>query len=190
MGGQLSARVLGYGMLDRAHLTKHLLELAQRVGVEKVTMRGLAVEAGTSASSVYYHVAGKAELLDLLIEAVVNSIEVPSKGEWQDRVVALYTNAFRVLVTVRGIAGLLQQRPHTAAGANMDKATRAILRESGLSKRVFTAAYALLYVHLLGSVELEHNRPALAGRGTARAEATFRDGLQIILNGLQHADNR
>ena len=48
---------LAYGMLDREHLTKHLLELAQRVGVEKVTMRGLAVEAGTSASSVYYHVS-------------------------------------------------------------------------------------------------------------------------------------
>ena len=126
-------------------------------------MRGLAVEAGTSASSVYYHVAGKAELLDLLIEAVVNSIEVPTEGEWQARVVALYTNAFRVLVTVRGIAGLLQQRPHTAAAANMDRATRSILRESGLSKRTFDAAYALLHVHLLGSVELEHNRSAASG---------------------------
>ena len=94
-------------------------------------MRGLAAQAGTSASSVYYHVAGKAELLDLLIEAVVNSIEVPTEGEWQDRVVALYTNAWRVLVSVRGIAGLLQQRPHTTAAANMDRATRSILRESG-----------------------------------------------------------
>ena len=175
-------------MLDQAHLTKHLLELAQRVGVEKVTMRGLAAEAGTSASSVYYHVAGKAELLDLLIETVVNSIEVPTEGEWQDRVVALYTNAWRVLVTVRGIAGLLQQRPHTAAAKNMDQATRSILRASGLSKRDFAAAYTLLYVHLLGSVEIEHNRAELARRRTARAEATFRDGLKIILTGLRHAD--
>jgi TetR/AcrR family transcriptional regulator, tetracycline repressor protein len=190
MGGELSARVLGYGMLDRAHLTKHLLALAQRVGVEKVTMRGLALDAGTSASSVYYHVAGKAELLDLLIEAVVDSIEVPTEGDWQDRVVALYTNAFRVLVTVRGIAGLLQQRPHTAAAANMDRATRSILRESGLPKRGFAAAYVLLYVHLLGSVELEHNRPAQATRGAAPAESTFCDGLQIILTGLRHADER
>ena len=190
MGGQQSARVLGYGMLDQAHLTKHLLELAQRVGVEKVTMRGLALEAGTSASSVYYHVAGKVELLDLLIEAVVTSIDVPTEGEWQERVVALYANAFRVLVTVPGIAGLLQQRPHTVAAENMDRATRSILRESGLSKRSFNAAYSLLYVHLLGSVELEHNRPAKPTRRVGRAEATFRDGLQIILTGLRHADER
>jgi AcrR family transcriptional regulator len=177
-------------MLDRDHLTKHLLELAQRVGVSKVTMRGLAAQAGTSASSVYYHVSGKAELLDLVIEAVVNSIEVPTEGEWQERVVALYTNAWRVLVTVRGIAGLLQQRPHTTAAANMDQATRAILGESGLSKRTFSAAYVLLYVHLLGSVELEHNRPTQATRRAAQAEATFRDGLQIILTGLRYADER
>jgi AcrR family transcriptional regulator len=190
MSAELSPRSLGYGMLDRDHLTKHLLELAQRVGVEKVTMRGLAAQAGTSASSVYYHVAGKAELLDLLIEAVVNSIEIPTKGEWQDRVVALYTDAWRVLVTVRGIAGLLQQRPHTTAASNMDGATRAILRESGLPKRTFTAAYALLYVHLLGSVELEHNRSAQVTPGAARAEATFRDGLRIILTGLRHTDER
>ena len=190
MSGEVSARALGYGMLDQDHLTKHLLELAQRVGVEKVTMRGLAVQAGTSASSVYYHVAGKAELLDLLIEVVVNSIEVPTDGNWEDRVVALYTNAWRVLVTIRGIAGLLQQRPHTTAAANMDQATRAILRESGLSKRAFNAAYALLYVHLLGSVELEHNRPAKPAHRVGRAEATFRDGLQIILTGLRHADDR
>lgn len=183
MAAGRSARVLGYGMLDRDHLIKHLLQLAQRVGVEKVTMRGLALEAGTSASSVYYHVAGKDELLDLLIEAVVNSIEVPARGDWETRVVALYTDAWRVLVSVRGVAALLQQRPHTAAAANMDRSTRAILREAGLSKRDFAAAYALLYVHLLGSVELEHHR---GEPGTRRSEAVFRDGLRIILNGVRH----
>ena len=183
MAGDRSARVLGYGMLDREHLTKHLLQLAQRVGVDKVTMRALALEAGTSASSVYYHVAGKEELLDLLIEAVVNSIEVPERGEWEPRLVALYVDAWRVLVSVRGVAALLQQRPHTAAATNMDRATRAILREAGLPKRDFEAAYALLYVHLLGSVELEHQRP---GPGDRRAETVFRDGLRIILNGVRH----
>jgi TetR/AcrR family transcriptional regulator, tetracycline repressor protein len=186
MGRVRHSYPLGYGMLDRDHLTKHLLELARRDGVENVTMRGLATEAGTSASSVYYHVAGKAELLDLLIEAVVGSIEIPTGGAWPDRVVALYTNAWRVLVTVPGIAGLLQQRPHTDAAVSMDRATRSILRESGLSKRHFAAAYALLYVHLLGSVELQHYGAKKGAREMARAESVFRSGLRIILTGLRH----
>jgi TetR/AcrR family transcriptional regulator, tetracycline repressor protein len=186
MAGDRSARALGYGMLDREHLTKHLLQLAQRVGVEKVTMRGLAVEAGTSASSVYYHVAGKGELLDLLIETVVNSIDVPVRGDWEARLIALYVNAWRVLVSVRGVAALLQQRPHTDAAASMDRSTRSILGEAGLPKREFEAAYALLYVHLLGSVELEHNRAEQVRPGTTRAEGVFRDGLRIILKGIRH----
>jgi TetR/AcrR family transcriptional regulator, tetracycline repressor protein len=181
-----SPRVLGYGMLDRDHLTRHLLELAQRVGVEKVTMRGLAVEAGTSASSVYYHVAGKDELLELLIEAVVNSIDVPTRGDWEARLVELYVNAWRGLVSVRGVAALLQQRPHTAAAANMDRSTRSILGEAGLPTREFEAAYVLLYVHLLGSVALEHNLAEQVQPGTTRAEAVFRDGLRIILKGVRH----
>src|SRR6185312_16231214 len=36
-----AAPVLRYGALDRAHLTKHLWQLAKRVGVSRVTMRAL-----------------------------------------------------------------------------------------------------------------------------------------------------
>lgn len=75
-----TAPVLRYGALDRAHLTKHLYQLAKRVGVDRVTMRALAAEAGTAPSSVYYHVRDKRELLDLLIESVLAQIEVPQKG--------------------------------------------------------------------------------------------------------------
>ena len=66
-----SGATLPYGALDRDHLVKHLLELARRVGVEHVTMRALAAEAGTSASSVHYHVKDKSALLDLLDEGRV-----------------------------------------------------------------------------------------------------------------------
>lgn len=175
---------LAYGELDRAHLTKHLLGLAERVGVDKVTMRGLAAEAGTSASSVYYHVSGKAEMLDLLIEAAVGSIEVPAEGDWQQRLVALYTNAWRVLVAVPGIAALLQRRPHTAAATDMDRATRKILHESGLPEEDFGAAHAVLYIHLLGSVELEHHRAKTGAVDVAGAESMFLYGLHVILTGL------
>jgi TetR/AcrR family transcriptional regulator, tetracycline repressor protein len=182
-----AAPVLGYGALDRAHLTKHLLALAQRVGVDKVTMRGLATEAGTSASSVYYHVNGKAEMLDLLIEAVVNSIEIPQHGDWDERIVALYLNGRRAMVAVPGIAGLLQRRPLTAAAAAVDQATRNILRESGLPARDLAAAHALLFTHLLGSVELQHS---LAATGSVDPggdpESVFLYGLHVILTGIRH----
>src|ERR1700738_5180619 len=112
-----SAPVLRYGALDRAHLTKHLWRLAKRVGVNRVTMRELAAEAGTSPSSAYYHVRDKRELLDLLIESVLAQIEVPRDGDWESRLVALYTTAWKVLLEVPGIAVLLQEHTHTTAAA-------------------------------------------------------------------------
>jgi AcrR family transcriptional regulator len=179
------APVLSYGALDRAHLTKHLLELARDVGVDKVTMRALAAHAGTSASSVYYHVKDKSELLDLLIETVVESIEVPATGDWEQRLIALYTNAWRVLSSIPGIAALLQQRPHTEAAHNMDHATRKILHESGLTAGDFAGSHAVLYIHLLGSVELAH-RLAPDAAATDGMESRFLHGLTVIITGLKH----
>jgi AcrR family transcriptional regulator len=179
------APVLSYGALDRSHLTKHLLELARDVGVDKVTMRGLAAHAGTSASSVYYHVKDKSEMLDLLIDAVVESIEIPTSGDWEQRLIELYVNAWRVLITVPGIAALLQQRPHTEAADNMDRETRKILHESGLLAKDFGAAHAVLYIHLLGSVELEHRRQPGASLAAEDMESVFSYGLKVILAGLK-----
>ncbi|ORV81743.1 hypothetical protein AWC11_24625 [Mycobacterium interjectum] len=184
MAGVANAPVLRYGALDRAHLTKHLLRLAKRVGVGRVTMRELAAEAGTAASSVYYHVRDKRELFDLLIESVLAQIEVPHRGDWESRLVALYMNAWQVLVEVPGIAVRLQEHAHTAAAADMDRASRGILRESGLSAERFDAAHAALYVHLLGSVQLEHIRRAGATANGPSHEA-YAYGLRLILTGLR-----
>lgn len=180
MGDVMATPVLRYGALDRDHLTKHVWQLAKRVGVAKVTIRELAAEAGTKPSSLYYHVRDKSELLDLLIESVLAQIEVPQHGDWETRLVELYTNAWRVLVEVPGIAGLLQGHPHTAAATEMDRASRAILDESGLPPEHFEAAHATLYIHLLGSVQLEH---VVAGKAGA---AGFGYGLRLILDGLRH----
>lgn len=175
------APVLRYGALDRVHLTKHLLQLAKRVGVNRVTMRELAAEAGTSPSSAYYHIRDKRELLDLLIESVLAEIEVPHEGDWESRLIALYTNAWKVLLEVPGIAVLLQEHPHTTAATEMDRASRAILRDSGLRKAHFEAAHAALYIHLLGSVQLSHLRHA-----DKPNYPSFLYGLRLIISGLRH----
>ena len=178
------APVLRYGALDRAHLTKHLWRLAKRVGVNRVTIRELAAEAGTAPSSVYYHVRDKRELLDLLIESVLAQIKVPQQGDWESRLVELYTNARKVLLEVPGIAALLLEHPHTAAATDMDRASRGILGESGLRAKAFEAAHAALYIHLLGSVQLEHMRADATASGPN--DWAFAYGLRLILAGLRN----
>lgn len=179
-----TASVLPYGALDREHLVKHLLELARRVGVDNVTMRTLAEEAGTSASSLYYHVKDKAALLDLLVDSVLQSIEVPADGDWEQRISELYDNAWRAMVAVPGIAALIQQRPLIGTAHAMDRAAKQILAESGWAPADLEAAHAVLYIHLLGSVQLEHH---LSRAGAGDSQQLFQHGLQVILTGLRHS---
>lgn len=179
-----TASALPYGALDRAHLVKHLLELARRVGVENVTMRNLAAEAGTSASSVYYHVKDKAALLDLLADSVLQSIEIPVDGDWEQRIGELYTNAWKAMVGIPGIAALIQQRPLTGAADAMNRTAKAIMAESGWTTEDLDAAHAVLYIHLLGSVQLEHH---LRRTGAGDAQLLFQHGLRVIQAGLQHS---
>ncbi|PHR53568.1 MAG: TetR family transcriptional regulator [Robiginitomaculum sp.] len=61
------------------------LELADKEGVEAVTMRKLAVSLGVTAMSLYNHVDGKDGLIDLMLNQVVAKVESPAVGgDWED----------------------------------------------------------------------------------------------------------
>lgn len=88
-----------------------------------------------------------------------------------------------------GIAALLQQRPLTGSAHALDRTAKSIMAESGWAAGDVDAAHAVFYIHLLGSVQLEHHlRLGGTGRGRGRdAELLFRRGLHVILTGLRHS---
>ena len=51
------------------------VELADRRGIEALTMRNLAHELGVEAMSLYYHVANKEAVLDGVVEVILGEIE-------------------------------------------------------------------------------------------------------------------
>lgn len=181
-----SVRALGYGELDRVVVTEGLLRLARRVGVDRVTMRGLAEELGASAPAVYYHVKDKSAALDLLTEACLARIDIPLEGTWSERLTAIYRSARAILLEVRGVAGLLQTRPPPPGAIAVDKAAQSILAEAGVATEYLFAAHTVMYTHLLGSVSLQH---ALTGddarRYAAEADSRFAYGLRVIMSGIR-----
>lgn len=54
---------------SRAEITAAALALADRGGLEAVSMRNVAVEIGTGAASLYRYVNGRDDLLDLMVDA-------------------------------------------------------------------------------------------------------------------------
>ncbi len=175
-----------YGELDRTEVIAALRELARRVGAQRVTMRELAAELGAAAPSVYYHVPGKQAALDLLGASVLAEIPMLRSGRWDLRLMELYCAAREAILTVPGVAGILQTSGQSEPARRLDALSRSLLTEAGLPKTDVAAAHAVLYTHLLGSVSLEESRRSTgAVRGKRQAANRFRAGMQVIIAGIK-----
>ena len=75
--------------LSRDRVLQAAVELADRSGVEAVTMRGLGDELGFEAMSLYRHVANKDDLLDGMLDLVLAEWQLPDADtDWADAVKA------------------------------------------------------------------------------------------------------
>ncbi len=70
--------------LSRAEIISAAIAIADADGPDALSMRRIARELSVGAMSLYWHVASKEELLDLMLEAIEGEIEVPEpSGDWQ-----------------------------------------------------------------------------------------------------------
>jgi AcrR family transcriptional regulator len=175
-----------YGGLDRDEVVVALRNLAQRVGVQRVTMRELAGELGAAVPSVYYHVPNKQAALELVAESILTEIPLPNAGPWDTRLIELYCAAREMILGVPGVAGILQNSVGNEPARRLDRHSRGLLAEAGLAKAGVAAAHTVLYTYLLGSIALEETRSAGATPRAKRQIAThFRAGLDVIIAGIK-----
>jgi AcrR family transcriptional regulator len=69
--------------LNRDKILAAAVRLADREGLEAVTMRRLGQGLGVEAMSLYKHVANKHAILDGLLERVLAEVELPLPGDWE-----------------------------------------------------------------------------------------------------------
>jgi AcrR family transcriptional regulator len=70
--------------LTRDRVLRVAMELADRDGLEALSMRKLGQELGVDAMALYRHVRSKDDLFDGIIELIVGEIERPrSTGDWK-----------------------------------------------------------------------------------------------------------
>ena len=73
--------------LSRDRVLRAALELADRSGLEAVTMRRLGEELGFEAMSLYRHVANKNDLLDGMLDLVLAEWQLPDgQGDWTEAI--------------------------------------------------------------------------------------------------------
>src|SRR5687768_9018481 len=76
--------------LDVGRIVAAAVRLADTEGLGAVSMRRVAGELGVPAMTLYSHVPGKGELVDLMLDAALGELypdeQAPTAGNWRARV--------------------------------------------------------------------------------------------------------
>lgn len=147
--------------LSKPRVVVEAVRLADREGVDGLSMRRLAGALGAGAMSLYHYVANKDELLDAMIDVVFAEIELPSAdGDWQSAMRRAALSTREVLARHPWAIGLMESRT-TPGPANLRhrEAVTACLRRAGFSVLTATHANWLLNSYVYGHAMQEASLP-------------------------------
>jgi AcrR family transcriptional regulator len=164
--------------LSRELVLETAVKLADRGGLESLSMRKLGQELGVEAMALYYHFANKDEVIDGMVDLVFSEIDLPIGGaDWKT---AMRRRAFSlrdVLLRHRWALGLMESRrkPGPANLRHHDAVIGSLL-SAGLDMPTIAHAYSLLDSYIYGFALFATNLPfdpseevAELGRITLRA---------------------
>jgi AcrR family transcriptional regulator len=147
--------------LDRAKVLGTALRMADRDGLETLSMRNLAQALKVEAMSLYNHVASKDDLLDGLVDLVAGEIELPARGgDWRAAMRGRAISAHAVLMRHPWATMLFVSRLNI--GPNMLRyvdATISCLIDAGFSYPLADHAWNALDAYIYGFTLSKLNFP-------------------------------
>ncbi|MGN6797560.1 MAG: TetR/AcrR family transcriptional regulator C-terminal domain-containing protein [Gaiellaceae bacterium] len=200
--------------LSRERILEAALGLADRAGVEAVTMRRLGDELGFEAMSLYGHVANKNDLLDGMLDLVLAEWEpADERVDWTESIRASAESVHEALLRHPWSARLLMSHIRPARLRYMDRLL-ATLRVGGIDPDAAYHVYHLLDGFIFGYTlweiaytsapmdddvvtrlmqmipwdeypDLAAHRDQHMTEGPHREVSSFRVGLDLILDGLR-----
>jgi AcrR family transcriptional regulator len=160
--------------LSRERVLRAAMHLADRDGIESLTMRKLARELGVEAMTLYYYVARKDDILEGIADLVASEIELLSGGaDWKAATRQRAISAHDVLVHHPWASLLWVSRVALGPGRlrYMDAGLRGF-REAGFSPELTEQAFHAVENHIVGYTLQELSFPIEAAE-VAEAEANF-----------------
>lgn len=145
------------------------LDLADRAGVEGLSMRRLGADLGVEAMSLYHYFANKDRLLDALVDAVYREMQDPPLDRpWVEALRLRCTSMRQALLRHPWAVGLVGTRvqPGPETLSHLECVLNC-LRRAGLSWADVGHAVALLDAYVLGFVLQERAVPLQSPEQTA-----------------------
>jgi AcrR family transcriptional regulator len=128
------------------------IELADRDGIESLSMRKLGQELGVEAMSLYNHVANKDDILAGMVDLVTAEMTAPQPGgDWKSALRARAISAHEVLVRHRWAAPLVMRVAQVSPARLLwSEGLLKTCREAGFSPYLTHHAYHALESHITG----------------------------------------
>jgi len=164
--------------LSRDRVLDVAVALAEREGIDAVSMRKLADELGVGAMSLYHYVPNKDDLLDGMVDFVFGEVELPPTGvEWRAAMRRRALSTREVLNRHRWAVGLMESRRSPGpASLRLHDAVLGCLREGGFSIEMTIQAYSVLDAYIYGFALQEKSVPfESAEEGAAVAQEQARE---------------
>jgi AcrR family transcriptional regulator len=138
--------------LSRERVLETAVTLADRHGIDWLSMRKLADELGVAAMSLYYYVPNKVELIDGMIDIVFGEIEPPSlELDWKTAMRRRAVSTREALNRHRWAVGHMEGRTtHGPANLRLHDAVLGCLRAAGFSIEMTVHAYSVQDAYIYG----------------------------------------
>lgn len=166
--------------LSQSRVVEAAMKVADAEGVEALTMRRVAETLGSTAMSLYRHVPGKSELLDLMVDAAWGETERAPKGPWRE---GLEFYARQLWQMYRAHPWILQlpharRTPGPRTMASFDSAL-AVVSDLGLSAEEMVAVVTAVG-HFVDGVGRTMADRVKAERETGVSEEAWWDGQDAL----------
>ena len=151
--------------LSREQIVRAAIEILDAEGTAGLSMRRLGTKLGAGATSLYWYVAHKDELLELAVDEVFGEVYVPEVGDtnWRVGASVLCTGMRAALVRHPWVLSQLGTRPNLGPNAmRMGDRTVALLVDAGFRGLEVSHASALLMSHAIGAATASAAAAAVA----------------------------
>jgi AcrR family transcriptional regulator len=172
--------------LTRDRVLEKAIVLADKDGIDALSMRKLGQALGVEAMSLYNHVANKGELVAAMVDHVVEQFELPDdESRWDAAIRRCAISAHGLLIEHQWACSLalVPSDTRTIGGPRiryMEWLLRR-LREAGFSAKVAYSAYHTLDSHIFGFTMWQIGHGAAAQMLTPKGEDVGEWALRMIV---------
>jgi len=153
--GSAEARPVRRRALGRDTIVETALGIVDAEGLDALSMRRVAQELNTGAASLYAHVSGKEELVELVLDLAYRDLvhPAPDPEHWREQVKDFLRQARDRLVSHNDLAraALASNIPTKPNQLDCAETVLALLRAGGLTDRVAGYGVDLIGLYLVAS---------------------------------------